>query len=46
MLRGKILDCSWKEFEEFIKEVIGSDFFLANSSTGYPGEPAGGNGVH
>ena len=26
MLRGKILDCSWKEFEEFIKEAIGSDF--------------------
>jgi hypothetical protein len=27
MLEGKILDCSWKEFEEFIKEAIGSDFF-------------------
>jgi len=26
MLKGKILDCSWEEFEEFIKEAIGSDF--------------------
>jgi hypothetical protein len=26
MLEGKILDCSWKEFEELIKEAIGSDF--------------------
>jgi hypothetical protein len=26
MVKGKILDCSWKEFEELIKEVIGSDF--------------------
>ena len=26
MLKGKILDCSWKEFEELIKEAIGSDF--------------------
>ena len=26
MLEGKILDCSWKEFEELIKEEIGSDF--------------------
>lgn len=26
MLEGKILDCSWKEFEDLIKEAIGSDF--------------------
>ncbi len=26
MLEGKILDCSWKEFEELIKDAIGSDF--------------------
>jgi hypothetical protein len=26
MLEGKILDCSWQEFEELIKEAIGSDF--------------------
>ena len=26
MSAGKILDCSWKEFEELIKEAIGSDF--------------------
>ena len=26
MLEGKIFDCSWKEFEELIKEAIGSDF--------------------
>ena len=26
MAEGKILDCSWTEFEELIKEAIGSDF--------------------
>jgi hypothetical protein len=26
MSERKILDCSWKEFEELIKEAIGSDF--------------------
>ncbi|MEJ2365535.1 MAG: hypothetical protein P8075_01605 [Deltaproteobacteria bacterium] len=26
MVKGKILDCSWKEFEAFIKETIGSEF--------------------
>ena len=26
MLKEKTLDCSWKEFEELIKETIGSDF--------------------
>jgi hypothetical protein len=26
MLKGKMLDCSWTEFEELIKEAIGSDF--------------------
>ncbi|MCG6917992.1 MAG: hypothetical protein LJE89_10640 [Deltaproteobacteria bacterium] len=26
MLKGKMLDCSWKEFEELIKKAIGSDF--------------------
>ena len=26
MLKENILDCSWEEFEELIKEAIGSDF--------------------
>ena len=26
MLKKNILDCSWEEFEELIKEAIGSDF--------------------
>ena len=26
MVEGKIFDCSWDEFEELIKEAIGSDF--------------------
>ena len=26
MLKENILDCSWEQFEELIKEAIGSDF--------------------
>jgi hypothetical protein len=26
MVKEKIFDCSWNEFEELIKEAIGSDF--------------------
>ena len=26
MSEAKILDCSWKEFEELIRQAIGSDF--------------------
>jgi len=26
MLKENVLDCSWEQFEELIKEAIGSDF--------------------
>jgi hypothetical protein len=26
MFKGKIIDCPWEQFEEIIREAIGSDF--------------------